>query len=826
MNYLLAAHGSPRDGHMDQSAAGTFCKSHILRGFISSLIQRLALIYCAVLFTASASQAQTITPVGSGFNSPQAIALDSQANLFLSDINAIKKVTAGSGYAMVTTLGNGFLPPLSVAVDKSGNLFACDGKVVKEILVADGYETIRTIGSGFVNPVSVALDASGNLFVADAGTNQVIELLASGGYATSKSIGTGFSKPSGVSIDSARDIIVADTGNSAVKMVPASDGYTTIKVLVADLYHPPTSAAMDRRGDLFVADSAAVSEYTPSNGYAFEQFVLVPQSPLTIALDDQDNLFVACATSLTGNNFGSIGEVSAASGYTNYTTLDLLFSPIAITLDTSSNIYFVESGDSAITEISAASGYAKFQLLVDGTDDPEGLAVDKIGNVFFVTNGALQELPIADGYTTVKIIAQQDFVPSTLAIDGNGNIFVAEYASGSVVEFVAASGYATVNMLNHSFSGPSGIAADSQGNLFILDSTGLNEVLAAGGYSTVKPIGHASKYSGIAIDGQNNLFLANGQNKLFLTNGRVMEALAAGGYTTIFDYLGGDISSSAIASDAAGHLFAISGSNVEEVGPDTPSPIAAALLPIARSPSQSGTATVFASMINTSSSPLENCSVSLPARAPGGLTMSYQTTDPATNALTGTPNMPTIIPGNNGLATFLLAFRDPTLQLGDLVNLNFACDGAAPAIPIAGVNSLYLSFGAYASSADIIAIAATPSDDGIVKVPEGGAAAFSVASTNVGSDQSFAVTVDTGTTILPITANICQTDRTTGQCIASPAPSVAMDFQAGATATFSVFLQSSAPIALAPSYARVFVRFGSVTATAPLGATSVAVQSP
>ncbi len=117
--------------------------------------------------------------------------------------------------------------------------------------------------------------------------------------------------------------------------------------------------------------------------------------------------------------------------------------------------------------------------------------------------------------------------------------------------------------------------------------------------------------------------------------------------------------------------------------------------------------------------------------------MNYQTTDPATNALTGTPNTPVTIPGNGGIATFLLAFRDPDEVVGASVSLAFSCDGI-PA-PVAVANSIGLSFGSYGLSADLIALAATPTNNGIIAVPQGGAAAFSIASINLGSQQTLTV---------------------------------------------------------------------------------------
>ncbi|HSJ42115.1 MAG TPA: hypothetical protein VK955_13835 [Xanthobacteraceae bacterium] len=65
------------------------------------------------------------------------------------------------------TLGTGFDQPRGIALDTSGNVFFADISGVKEIVKAGGYTTVNTLGSGFNTPFGVAVDASGNVFVTD-----------------------------------------------------------------------------------------------------------------------------------------------------------------------------------------------------------------------------------------------------------------------------------------------------------------------------------------------------------------------------------------------------------------------------------------------------------------------------------------------------------------------------------------------------------------------------------------------------------------------------------------------------------------------------------
>ncbi len=99
-----------------------------------------------------------------------------------------------------------------------------------------------------------------------------------------------------------------------------------------------------------------------------------------------------------------------------------------------------------------------------------------------------------------------------------------------------------------------------------------------------------------------------------------------------------------------------------------------------------------------------------------------------------------------------------------------------------------------------------------------------MASTNVGVSSSIIVAVDTGAATLPVTPTICQSNPSTGVCLSAAASSVTVNFTAGSTPTFSVFLASSGPIALDPANSRLFVRFKDASGTLH-GSTSVAVET-
>ena len=248
----------------------------------------------------------------------------------------------------------------------------------------------------------------------------------------------------------------------------------------------------------------------------------------------------------------------------------------------------------------------------------------------------------------------------------------------------------------------------------------------------------------------------------------------------------------------------------------------ASVLPGGRSVQTGSAATVFASFINTGSTTLNGCDIALPSSPPAGLAISYQTTNSSTNALTGSPNTPVSIAGNNGLQTFLLSFTDSTAVTAPGLALNFSCSGTTSVATIPGVNTVDLLFSTTPVT-DIIALAAVATNNGIVSMPVGGAGAFAVATINAGAAGTITASTDTNGASLPVSVSLCQTNAS-AQCMGAPSSTVTLSDAAGATPTFSVFVSDSGAISLDPANSRIFVRFKDGSGTSH-GSTSVAVET-
>jgi len=251
-------------------------------------------------------------------------------------------------------------------------------------------------------------------------------------------------------------------------------------------------------------------------------------------------------------------------------------------------------------------------------------------------------------------------------------------------------------------------------------------------------------------------------------------------------------------------------------------PLFASVLPSSRSVQVGTPATAFATIINAGAVTAVGVCISPITSIPAEFT--FQTTNPQTNQVTGTPKTATTIPA--GQAQTFLIVSTPTAPFPPTdVALRFAGSNTLPAGELVGVNTLLLT----ASSVlvpDIVALAATTTNDGIVNIPgPTGNAAFATATVNVGASSSITATPDTGGVNLPVLLFICQTNPANSQCLPpGPAASVTVQINTNATPTFAVFVAGQGVVPFNPATNRVFVRFKDPSGVIR-GSTSVAVRT-
>jgi hypothetical protein len=239
-----------------------------------------------------------------------------------------------------------------------------------------------------------------------------------------------------------------------------------------------------------------------------------------------------------------------------------------------------------------------------------------------------------------------------------------------------------------------------------------------------------------------------------------------------------------------------------------PPQLTAAILPSGRSVQLGKPATAFATIINAGVTTATGCSITPNTLIPA--TFQYAPTDPATNLPAGPANSPVDIAAG-GAQTFVIAFT-PHAEFGNTqVELRFACAQGETAALLRGVNTFNLS-ASTAPVADVIAVSATTTNDGIVSIPAGGAGAFVVAFSNIGEGRLFFVAVTSHGSPLP-GATVCLFSPT-GACesftmpiglFGTPTP--VLSILKGTTGTLGVILPVGWTEPFDPARNRIAVEF-------------------
>ena len=507
------------------------------------------------------------------FNYPQGIAVDAGGNVYVGDSNnnTIRKISPGgvvttlAGVAGLSGIADGtgsaarFNYPSGLAVDGAGNIYVADHGSSSIRKITSGGTVTTLAGSGgvsgntdgaasaarFDHPAAVAVDAAGNVYVIDT-SNQTVRVIsgASGNVTTlagapgqaGKADGTGavarFFYPFGITVTGSGTVYVADTGNHTVRVVTSGGAVATLAGAagisgIADgvggeaLFAYPDGVALDAAGTLYVADhdNQTIRKVTAAGAVTT----------------------VAGAAKISGTADGTGGAARFSS-------------PTGVAVDSSGNIYVVDSGNSTIRKIGVGgivttfAGVAGVAGSSDGTggsarfNAPEGIAIDSVGNLFVAdtNNSTIRKITAAGAVSTFAGVAGQTGTadgpggsarfngPYAVAVDGAGNVYVSDFfnstirkitAGGTVTTLAglagspgAADGTGTAARFNQSY----GLTVDSIGNVFVADTynRAIRKVTAGGVVSTLN--GTLTRFyypQGIAVNASGNLFVTDGDNQ-------------------------------------------------------------------------------------------------------------------------------------------------------------------------------------------------------------------------------------------------------------------------------------------------------------------------
>ncbi|WP_353072153.1 Ig-like domain repeat protein [Tunturiibacter gelidoferens] len=345
-------------------------------------------------------------------------------------------------------------------------------------------------------------------------------------------------------------------------------------------------------GDGCLSDgSCPTSGSTPATSSALKL-------PLGEATDAAGNLYI----SDTGNNrirkvdpFGNVttiagsSEIAGFSGDGGSATTAQLSAPSTIAIDGAGNIFFADTGNNAIREISAGKiltvagtlgsagfggdGHAANVALLSA---PQGFAFDASGDLYIADTGnhRIRKVDTSGDISTVAgngiagysgdggaALSGQFDSPWGVDVATDGNLYIADFSNNRIRRVDAVTGILSTAAgdgtgsytgdgglaVNATLNGPASVVTDAAGNLYIADSennairkvnhsTGLIATLAGngtalfGGDGLNAPLAGLYKPYSVYLDGAGNLFLAD---RLDLRIREVSATVAALQYPTM-----------------------------------------------------------------------------------------------------------------------------------------------------------------------------------------------------------------------------------------------------------------------------------------------------
>lgn len=486
------------------------------------------------------------TPSGGSYTESQiiagsfrSVAVDANANLYLTDTNNVYKETLSGGTYSQNLVASGIGGAFGVAVDSKGVVFIADtdtasaGRVLEEIPTPSGYTQV-VIYSGTIGPVGIAVDWQDNLYVTNIYTNQVQKFATAGANFGFQAIGVPSSGiPLTFTFSSGGSIgvpAVLTQGASGLDFADAGTGTCTTNG-IAHTYN--------------VGDSCTVIvKFTPK--YPGTRY-----GGVNILNSSND---VIATGYLIGTGIGP--QVSFLPGTQSSIASATVVNPLGIAIDASGNLFIADfSHNRVLKESPSGASYTESIVVSTSPNAPSRIAVDGSGNVF-VYDGTqiLKETPSVNGYKSSSILANNHL--NGMTVDGYGNIYVSDdWFSIVRKETPTPAGYVETTVPSTGLLDPFAVAVDGDGNVYIADPNNLRivkETFSAGKYtqSIIPSTGLTDNAQWIAVDAINNLYISDFGSKLILK-----ETLSSSGYTQSTVPATGLNSPAGIAIEQTGNIF-------------------------------------------------------------------------------------------------------------------------------------------------------------------------------------------------------------------------------------------------------------------------------
>ena len=570
-------------------------------------------------------------------------------------------------------------------------------------------------------------------------------------------------------------------------------------------YSRPSGWRYGMAGFLLVAAPAGAQSITEYPG-------LAGGTPVELLRGGDQNLWV------TDTGLNAIVQVTTAGVATAFPIPTAGSQPLSISGAGDGGMWFVEAAGNNIGRSSLTGTMTEYPL-PSADSQPNSIALGPDGNLWFTEGTGNRIGQITTAGTIIEFtVPTKNAAPSSIKIGPDGALWFTEFGSSKLGRITTAGAISEFPLSAGSM--PKDLAPGVDGNLWALEAgtDRIAQVTTDGAILNEFPVPTANAGLAAIRRGPDGAMWFTETNA-----GRIGRVTMAGAVTETPTPTAGS-APIGLANGPDGNIWILeSGTDkYARLAPVTNGlSLVAAVLPSSQSVELGTVATAFATILNANPTVAQSCAI-VPTNGVAN-TFTYQTTDPNTNALTGTANTPVDIPANSG-QSYLVAFNPTAVYVTETVSFGFYCANANPAPVTPEVNTLFLS----ASSTpvpNVIALAVSPSEDGILDLPgTSGSNAFAVATSNIGAAGTLKVTINPGAVPLPVDLAVCETEPSSGACLAAPTRSLTLTIDAGATPTFGFFATATGTIAFDPGVNRLIVRFLD-SANVLHGETSLAVRT-
>jgi serine/threonine-protein kinase len=197
-----------------------------------------------------------------------------------------------------------------------------------------------------------------------------------------------------------------------------------------------------------------------------------------------------------------------------------LTGPEGVAVDRAGNVYVSNVENDRVMKLTAGSTMQSVLPFI-GLKEPYGLAVDNDGNVYVGDTDNDRVVKLAPNSTNQTVLPFTGLKrPEGLAVDASRSVYVVDTGNDRVVKLAAGSTSQTVLSFSD-LERPKGVAVDASGSVYVAD-TGNNRVvkLAPGSSSqTVLPFTGLKDPSGLATDSSNSLYVTDGGRVVRLNAG-------------------------------------------------------------------------------------------------------------------------------------------------------------------------------------------------------------------------------------------------------------------------------------------------------------------